>query len=100
MPANIVYEDADILVFNDINPKRPVHWLIIPKTHISSMNELNDDRLAGKLLSVIPKLAKQYNIADNGYRVIINTRKHGGQEIDHLHVHVLGGAPAGRMIAE
>ena len=99
MPANIVYEDADIMVFNDINPKRPIHWLIIPKAHIASLNDMTDERLSGKLLSVIPKLARKYNIADNGYRVIINTRSHGGQEVDHLHLHVLGGAPVGPIIS-
>jgi histidine triad (HIT) family protein len=98
IPAKIVYEDADLLVFNDINPKRPIHWLIIPKVHVTSLNDLNDTELAGKLLTVIPKLAKKHNIAENGYRVVVNTRNHGGQEVDHLHLHVLGGAPAGPLV--
>ena len=98
IPAKIIYEDNDLLVFNDINPKRPIHWLIIPKVHITSLNDLDDAELAGKLLTVIPKLAKKHGIAENGYRVVINTRSHGGQEVDHLHLHVLGGAPSGPMV--
>jgi len=98
IPANIVYEDADLMVFNDINPKRPIHWLVIPRAHLSSLNDLNDASLASKLLSMIPKLAKQYKFSNNGYRVVINTRSHGGQEVDHLHIHVLAGAPAGPMV--
>lgn len=99
LPANIVYEDTDILVFNDINPKRPIHWLVIPKKHIESLNELTDQALAGKLLTIIPELAKKNGFAENGYRVVINTRAHGGQEVDHLHLHILAGQQVGPMVS-
>jgi len=98
--SDIIFEDEEILVFKDINPRRPIHWLVIPKKHIDSLNELNDDKLGGKLLAIIGDLAKKHEFADKGYRVIINTKHHGGQEVDHLHIHVLAGAPAGPMITQ
>lgn len=99
IPAKIVYEDNDLMVFNDVKPKRPIHWLVIPKKHIDSLNELTNNKLGGKLLGVIGDLAKKHGFAEKGYRVIINTKLHGGQEVDHLHIHILAGAPAGPMVA-
>lgn len=92
IPASKVYEDDEVLAFRDINPKAPVHFLIIPKQHIQSLAlaEPEDAPLLGKMLSLTRKLALQEGAA-NGFRVIINTGRDGGQEVDHLHIHVLGG---------
>lgn len=92
IPASKVYEDEDVLAFKDINPKAPVHFLIIPKTHIQSLAQARpeDAALLGKMLSLTRVLAQQEG-ALNGFRVIINTGRDGGQEVGHLHIHVLGG---------
>ena len=93
IPSEIVYEDDDILAFNDIAPKAPVHVLIIPKKHISSHAEIeaDDAELMGKIHMVINKIAKEKGILENGYRVVINCGEDGGQEVKHLHFHLLGG---------
>ncbi|MBP6930399.1 histidine triad nucleotide-binding protein [Patescibacteria group bacterium] len=98
LPASIVFENNDLIVFNDINPRRPIHWLVVPKAHIKSLNELKDNSLAGKLLLIINTLAREHGFAEKGYRVLINTKGDGGQEVDHLHLHVLAGAPAGPIV--
>ncbi len=92
IPATKVYEDDEVLAFKDIHPKAPVHILIIPKKHITSLAHAEDADapLLGKMLSLTRKLAVQEG-ALNGFRVVINTGRDGGQEVDHLHVHVLGG---------
>ena len=92
IPSNKVYEDDEVLAFKDIHPKAPVHFLIIPKKHIQSLAhaEPEDNALLGKMLGLTRKLAMQEG-AVNGFRVIINTGRDGGQEVDHLHIHVLGG---------
>jgi len=84
IPADIIYEDEICLAFNDVNPQAPVHVLVIPKQEIPSM------ALAGHLLLTVGKLAKQLGL-DSGYRTIVNTGKEGGQSVDHLHLHLLGG---------
>lgn len=91
--SHIVYEDDDILAFDDIAPKAPIHQLIIPKKHIATLNDLeqSDQALVGKMLLVATQLAKQYNIADAGYRTLFNCNKDGGQEVYHIHLHLLGG---------
>lgn len=86
-----VYEDDNVLAFKDINPQAPVHILIIPKAHIQTLNDLDDTVLAGRLLDVAIKLAKQEGLAEDGYRTIFNCNKQGGQEVFHLHMHLLGG---------
>ena len=86
-----VYENDNILAFRDINPQAPVHILIIPKTHIETLNDLNDFALAGQLLETAIKLAKQEGLAADGYRTVFNCNKQGGQEVFHLHMHLLGG---------
>ncbi len=93
IPSQIVYEDNDILAFNDIAPKAPVHVLIIPKKHISSHAELEetDAELMGKIHMVINKIAREKGILESGYRVVINCGEDGGQEVKHLHFHLLGG---------
>ena len=91
--SNIVYEDDKVLAFKDIDPQAPVHVLVIPKSHIASLNEINDSNseITGYISAVIPKIAKKLNIDKSGYRVIINCGKDGGQAVAHLHYHVLGG---------
>lgn len=97
IPADIVYEDTDFLAFKDINPQAKVHILVIPKKEISNLNEadVNDALLLGKLQILIAKLAKEFGIADEGYRVITNINKNGGQEVFHIHYHLLGGEQIG-----
>lgn len=93
IPAKILYEDDSILAFDDIYPKAPIHKLIIPRKHIATLNDLTyeDHQLIGNMLLVTKQLAKQLNIADSGYRILINCNADGGQEIYHVHLHLLGG---------
>ncbi len=88
---DIVYEDQDILAFRDINPQAPVHILLIPKQHLPTLNDLDDPQLAGKLLQTATLLAKQEGLSATGYRTVINCNADGGQEVYHLHLHLLGG---------
>lgn len=87
---DIVFEDENILAFRDIKPQAPVHILIIPKRHIATLNDLDDTLLAGQILQTAAKLAKQEDIAETGYRTVFNCNKHGGQDVYHLHLHLLG----------
>ena len=88
---DVVYEDENLLAFRDIQPQAPVHILLIPKVHVATLNELNDAGLAGHLLQTAAKLAGQQGLSDDGYRVVVNCNKHGGQAVYHLHLHLLGG---------
>jgi len=88
---DIVFEDDAVLAFRDINPQAPVHILIIPKLHIATLNALNDTLLSGQLLQVAIKLAKQEGLSEEGYRTVFNCNKKGGQDVYHLHLHLLGG---------
>lgn len=88
---NIVFEDDWILAFRDINPQAPVHILIIPKAHVATLNELTETDLAGKLLQIVPAIAQREGMAEAGYRTVINCNEDGGQEVFHLHLHLLGG---------
>ena len=92
IPSEKVYEDEEILAFKDIHPKAPVHILVIPKKHISSAIEIEeqDEALIGKMFIVIKKLAKEFGL-ENGYRIVNNCGSDGGQEVMHLHLHLLGG---------
>ena len=101
IPSTIVYEDEEILAFRDINPVAPVHVLVIPKKHISSLVDLEpeDEAIVGKIYTIINKIAKQENIFESGFRVIVNCGKDGGQEVKHIHFHVLGGKKLGVKIA-
>ncbi len=92
IPSTKVYEDDKIYVFWDINPKADVHLLLIPKLHVASLNELDDehDELIVHALKLLPKLAKSEGLND-GFRTIINTGRGGGQLVFHLHMHLLGG---------
>lgn len=93
IPSSIVYEDDDVIAFKDLNPEAPVHVLVIPKKHISSLNAANpdDQQLLGKLMLTIPKIAAEQGIAEGGYRVVNNCGEQGGQTVMHLHFHLLGG---------
>ncbi len=93
IPAEIVYEDDEILAFKDIAPQAPIHVLIIPKKEIPTVNDITDEDapLVGKLFLVAKKLAKELNIAENGYRLVFNCNKDAGQAVFHLHLHLLGG---------
>ena len=88
---DVVFEDENVLAFRDINPQAPVHILIIPKRHISTMNDLDDTLLTGQILQTAAKLARQEGISEAGYRTVFNCNKNGGQDVYHLHLHLLGG---------
>jgi histidine triad (HIT) family protein len=89
--ADVVFEDDQVLAFRDINPQAPVHILLIPKTHIATLNDLDKQNLAGQLLTTAAKIAKQESLSEQGYRTVINCNDQGGQEVYHLHLHLLGG---------
>ena len=93
IPANILFEDDDVIAFEDIMPKAPTHFLVIPKRHISTLNDLTDEDapVVGKLQITAAKIAKQKGISDAGYRVVMNCNEMGGQTVYHIHMHVLGG---------
>lgn len=88
---DIVYEDEQVLAFRDISPKAPIHILVIPKQHVATLNDLQDQQLAGHLLQTITQIAASEGIAETGYRTVINCNDAGGQEVYHLHLHLLGG---------
>jgi histidine triad (HIT) family protein len=100
LPAEIVHQDEHITCFRDINPVAPVHILIVPNREIATLNDFEEDDqlLAGHMLLTAKRLAKQEGIAESGYRLIINCNEEGGQEVYHLHVHLMGGRPMGPMV--
>ncbi|WPL19701.1 HIT-like protein [Thiorhodovibrio winogradskyi] len=93
MDADIVYQDAEIVAFRDLNPQAPVHILIIPRKPIATLNDVTpeDAALVGRLFQVASRLAAEEGIADQGYRTVINCNAQAGQTVYHLHVHLLGG---------
>lgn len=91
MATEFVYQDDKIAAFKNINPEAPVHILVVPKTHIADLNQAEDTLLLGEMLDRIVQIAKDLNLADRGYKVVINVGKDGGQVISHLHFHLLGG---------
>jgi histidine triad (HIT) family protein len=96
IPSKKVYEDEEVLVFHDIHPWAPVHFLLVPKEHIVSMAHVEDRHapMLGRLMALVPRLAKQEGcrpLPEGGFRVVVNTGADGGQEVPHLHVHVIGG---------
>lgn len=101
IPSDIVYQDDLVTAFRDINPNAPVHILIVPNKVIATVNDLSeeDEPIAGRMLLAAKKVAEQEGIAQDGYRLIINCNEHGGQEVFHLHLHLLGGRPLGPMLA-
>lgn len=93
IPCNKVYEDEKVLAFNDINPEAPVHILVIPKDHIQSVNEINDEnsQIISHIFKVINKLVVDLNVDKTGYRVVNNCGDDGGQTVNHIHFHLLAG---------
>jgi histidine triad (HIT) family protein len=91
IPATIVKREGTMLAFKDLNPQAPTHLLVIPTTHVGSLNDAQDPDLLGGLLAFSREVAKEAGIATKGYRVVVNTNQDGGQTVFHLHLHVLGG---------
>ena len=93
LPADIVYEDDEIIAFRDINPQAPVHVLLVPKVEIATVNDIKPAQaeLIGKLVLTAQKIASDEGVAQDGYRLVINCNRHGCQEVFHLHLHLLGG---------
>lgn len=93
IPSDKVYEDDKILVFRDIRPQAPVHFLVVPKKHITSISEMTeaDVPLVGQMVNIATRMAVAAGIADKGYRLVTNSGKEGGQVVGHLHWHILGG---------
>lgn len=93
IPASLVYEDEHIIAFDDLHPKAPTHKLIIPRKHIATLNDIeeNDTQLMGNLMYTAQRLAKQLGIAKEGYRVVMNCNAGGGQVVFHIHLHLIGG---------
>lgn len=100
IPANIIYQDDKVTAFYDISPRAPVHILIIPNKVIPTINDVKeeDEVTLGHMITVAARLAKREKIDESGYRLIINCNKDGGQEVFHVHMHLLGGKPMGKMV--
>lgn len=94
IPKKVVYEDDQVFAFDDIHPLAPVHVLIIPKNHIENVNSLSeaDKNLAGHMILTAGKIAKNLKISEEGYKLLFRTGRHGGQEVEHIHLHLIGGA--------
>ena len=93
LPADIVYEDDEVMAFRDINPQAPTHVLIIPKLELATLNDLRPEHagLIGKLVLAAQRIATEEGIAEDGYRLVVNCNRHGCQEVYHLHLHLIGG---------
>ena len=100
IPADIVYQDDQVTAFKDINPQAPVHILIIPNKLIPTTNDVapEDEQMLGHMFIVAAQVAQEQGIAESGYRLLVNCRDHAGQEVYHLHMHLLGGRPLGPML--
>ena len=100
IPSSKVYEDKEILAFKDINPAAPIHILVIPKKHIASLADMEkeDEQVVGRIYGVINQIAEEQGVKQNGYRVIVNCGKDAGQEVMHLHFHLLAGTKFGEKI--
>ena len=100
IPAEIVYRDERVVAFRDIRPQAPVHVLIVPTKEIPTVNDIveEDEALLGHMFTVAKKIAIKEGIAEDGYRLMVNCGKHGGQEIFHLNMHLFGGRPLGPML--
>lgn len=95
--SEIIYADDQVVAFHDVNPQAPVHFLVIPRRHVANMNgvQSEDEELIGHLVQVASELAEQEEIADSGYRLVVNNGDDACQEVQHMHVHVLGGRGMG-----
>jgi histidine triad (HIT) family protein len=91
IPAKMVVNNKELFAFRDINPQAPVHILIVPKKHVASLDDVADSDLLGRMMALAAALARQEKIARSGYRTVVNTGADGGQSVDHLHIHLLGG---------
>ena len=93
IPSDIIYEDSDVIAFNDLDPQAPIHFLVIPKKHIQSIATLDetDSQIISHVFASIKKIASEQGLDENGYRVVTNVGEDGGQSVPHLHFHVLGG---------
>lgn len=100
IPSTIIYEDDKVIAFNDVNPAAPIHILVVPKKHIETLLDVTDEdnELISYVYQVINKIAKEKRFANNGFRVIVNCGKDSGQEVMHIHFHVLGGKKLGDKI--
>lgn len=100
IPATIVYQDDLVTAFRDINPVAPVHILIVPNKEIATVNDLadEDEQVAGRMFLAARKIAQQEGIAESGYRLIVNCNRDGGQEVYHLHMHLVGGRRMGPIV--
>ena len=101
IPADIVFQDERVTAFRDIKPQAPTHILIVPNKAIPTVNDVtaDDEHTLGHLFVVAKKLAEDEGIAERGYRLLINCGAHGNQEVFHLHMHLVGGKPLGRMLS-
>src|SRR5574344_1072113 len=99
IPSNIILEDENFLAFHDINPTRKVHALVIPKAHYSSFED-TPSSIMGDLSDFIKRVTKELNVNENGYRMITNIGENGGQEVAHLHFHIIGGEKVGRLVRD
>ncbi|MDG4563333.1 MAG: histidine triad nucleotide-binding protein [Candidatus Competibacter sp.] len=97
IPADIVYDDGEVLAFRDINPEAPVHLLLIPRRHIATLNDLNeaDAALVGRLYLAGQQIASELGVAESGYRTVINCNRDAGQLVFHIHMHLLAGRELG-----
>jgi histidine triad (HIT) family protein len=93
IPANFAYEDSEIFAIHDLRPQAPTHMLIIPKEHIATINETDskDEQLLGRMVLTGKKMAKAENLSEGGYRLVFNVNSGGGQQVYHIHLHLLGG---------
>jgi histidine triad (HIT) family protein len=91
IPVKLVYEGDDCIAFRDVDPKAPVHVLVIPRQHIPSLNEASDPSIIGRLALVAAQIAQQEGLAESGYRIVVNTNRDAGQTVFHIHLHLLGG---------
>jgi len=95
VPAALVHQDEHLIAFKDINPQAPMHVLVVPRRHVSSLNELaeTDDQLLGEMIRRAAAIAREHGHADRGYRTVFNCNADAGQTVFHIHLHVLGGRP-------
>lgn len=100
VPSDIVYQDDHVTAFRDVQPQAPVHILIVPNKEIPTVNDITeeDEKLIGRMFSTARRIAAREGIAGDGYRLLVNCNKHGGQEVFHLHMHLFGGRPLGPML--
>ena len=98
IPTKLIYEDETVIAFNDINPQAPVHALIVPREHIDTINNLENENLAGHMILTAKRLSGVLGIEQSGYRLIMNCNEDGGQTVFHIHLHLLGGKQLGELV--